>query len=318
MDALQQRASLNAGIRRFFAERGVLEVETPLLCRHTVTDPGLHPFETRFRHPGQLEGRVLYLQTSPEFAMKRLLAAGSGSIYQICKAFRNEESGRQHNPEFSLLEWYRIGFSLSDLMDEVESLVGGLFSHVAPLLPAERFDYGEVCERYLGLNPLSANWQTFMACANRLGLPEAEVLCGDDPCVWLDLLFSHFVQPHLGLGRLTFVHHYPDFMPSLACQSPEKPGCVERVEVFLSGMELGNGFHELSDPVEQAERFERDGRKRQALGLKASEPDAYLLAALERGLPDCSGMAIGLDRLLMGLHGADSIAGVLSFPVQSA
>ena len=318
MSALRARARVNAEIRCFFAEREVLEVETPLLCRHTVTDPGLQPFETQLRYPGQARGCGLYLQTSPEFAMKRLLAAGAGSIFQICKAFRNEESGRQHNPEFTLLEWYRTGFALSDLMDEVESLVARLFREAAALLPAERYDYVTLCEYHLGLNPLLAGQPEFMACSERLGLPEAAALCGDDRSVWLDLLFSHAVQPHLGQGRLTSVYHYPDFMPSLARNSSERPGCVERVEVFLSGMELGNGFHELSDAGEQAQRFERDRRKRREGGLAVPDPDGYLLAALEQGLPDCSGMAIGLDRLLMVMTGAESIAEVLSFPVQNA
>lgn len=316
--ALLRRARLNRRIRAFFEARGVLEVETPLLGRCTVTDPGLTGFVTRFHLPGQSAGTPLYLQTSPEFAMKRLLAAGSGSIFQICKAFRDEESGRQHNPEFTLLEWYRVGHGLFDLIDEVEALMRHLAEGEAELDAPERFRYRDVCRRYLGLDPVTASLDEFAACADAHGLVGAHALCGETRSIWLDLLFSHLVQPHLGRGRVTSVHHYPAFMPSLAAGCPGDADTVERVEIFLAGMELGNGFHELADAREQRARFERDLDMRRSLGLTVPDIDERLLAALASGLPDCAGIAIGLDRLLMALFGQTAIDEVLAFPVMRA
>lgn len=315
---LRHRAMLNAGIRQFFAERGVLEVETPLLGNRTVTDPALHPFETRFRLPGQVKGAELYLQTSPEFAMKRLLAHGSGPIYQIGKAFRNEEHGRHHNPEFTLLEWYRPGYTLSDLMGEVEALFAAILQDVTLVGPPERVTYAEVFTRHIGLHPLDAELTAFAAFADNQGLGESRQLCGEDRTVWLDLLFSHFVQPRLGPGHLTSVYHYPACMPSLARACTHDARWVERVEVFWSGIELGNGFHELTDSQEQRRRFELDQRQRYAAGLPVPDLDDRLLEALRHGLPECAGIAIGLDRLLMIMTGVPSIAETLTFPIDRA
>lgn len=318
LDLLRRRAELLAAIRRFFAGREVLEVETPLLCHAAVTDPNLHAFATRFLPPGAREGCGLYLQTSPEFAMKRLLAAGSGSIYQICKAFRDEEAGRYHNPEFTLLEWYRVGFSLADLMDEIEALFAAVCGAGYPLAVAERHAYADLFQRHLGIDPLSADIADFVRCAAAQGFHEAEALCGEDRGIWLDLLFGYFVQPRLGRGRLAFVYDYPVCLPSLARKRPDDPRVVERVEVFLEGMELGNGFHELADAVEQEARFEADLAERRARGAVLPPKDGRLLAALSHGLPDCSGVAVGLDRWLMLLAGEQAIGGVLAFPVDRA
>ena len=307
-----------AKIRRFFAERDMLEVETPLLCHAAGTDPNLQPFVAEFRQPGQTQGTPLYLQTSPEFAMKRLLAAGSGSIYQICKAFRNEEAGRHHNPEFTLLEWYRVGFGLDDLMDEIDALLACVFSGVREMRPAERHAYRALFARYTGLDPALATTEEFITCARSHGLDEAEALCGEDRNTWLDLMFSHLIQPKLGLSRPSFVHGYPACLPSLARAKPGEPDVVERVEVFMDGLELGNGYHELADAAEQERRFDADLTLRRALGLALPPKDQRLLAALDSGLPDCSGIAIGLDRLLMLLTGEESIGQVLAFPVQVA
>lgn len=326
-----------AKIRRFFAGRGVLEVETPLLCRAAGTDPNLQPFTADFRLPGQTQGTPLYLQTSPEFAMKRLLAAGAGSIYQICKAFRNEEAGRFHNPEFTILEWYQVGFGLEDLMDEVDALLTCLFAGICELQPAERISYRDLFQRHTGLNPLQASIADFATCAQRHGLDEAEMLCGENRSVWLDLLFSHLVQP--GLGRLkrpddspppqrsagvlstirpSFVHSYPAFLPSLARKKPGEPEAVERVEVFIDGVELGNGYHELADAAEQEKRFDADLSARREMGLALPPKDRRLLAALDAGLPDCSGIALGLDRLLLLTTKAQALGEVLAFPIDRA
>jgi lysyl-tRNA synthetase class 2 len=301
-------------IRRFFDQRGVLEVETPLLAHAAVTDPNLHAFTSEFRLPGLSQGETLYLQTSPEFAMKRLLAAGSGSIFQICKAFRNEEAGRYHNPEFTLLEWYRPGFGLEDLIAETDALLACLLAGRRELEACERISYRALFARHTGLDPIHATTSEFAACAERHGLPETAALCGDDRSLWLDLLFSHRIQPSLGLGRVSFVQDYPACLPSLAQAKPGEPEVVERVEVFIAGLELANGYHELADAAEQAQRFDADLAYRRAAGLPLPPQDRLLLAALAAGLPDCSGIALGLDRLLMLLTGAESIDKVLAFP----
>ncbi|BBA33218.1 uncharacterized protein YjeA [Methylocaldum marinum] len=318
MAALQKRAVMLASIRRFFAARHVLEVETPLLCRAGVTDPNLHPFKTVLRKPGAAAGDPLYLQTSPEFAMKRLLAAGSGSIYQICKAFRNEESGRHHNPEFTLLEWYRVGFDLDRLIDEIDALLREICRDDLILEASERLSYRELFREHVGADPLSGSFEELAECSGTRGLPEAEALCGEDRSFWLDLLFSHLVQPRLGRGRIAFVRDFPAFLPSLARKKSDDPRVVERVEIFLEGLELGNGFHELTDAVEQEERFDRDLAVRKANGQSLPAKDERMLAALKNGLPDCSGIALGLDRLLMIMMQAESIADVLTFPTARA
>lgn len=318
-ETLRARAKLLGEIRKFFAERGVLEVETPLLGRYTVTDPHLSPFETRF---GSADGKVgtetLFLQTSPEFAMKRMLASGSGSIFQICKAFRNEEVGRWHNPEFTLLEWYRVGFGLTELMDEVDALLAKLFGASVTLAESERLSYRSVFRQHVGVDPSDANWPDFDQCARRLGFPEASSLCGTSLATWLDFLFSHAVQPHLGRGRISFVHDFPSCLPSLARYKEGNPGAVERAEVFLHGTELANGFHELTDANEQERRFDADIASLRDRGSCIREKDPRLLAALRAGLPDCAGIALGIDRLLMLLTGATEIAEVLAFPFAEA
>lgn len=305
-------------IRRFFDERGVLEVETPILSKGSVTDPNLHPFVTEFRQPGQTSGVRLHLQTSPEFAMKRLLAADSGSIYQICKAFRNEECGRHHNPEFTLLEWYRVGFGLDGLIDEIEDLLFAVLDGKRELAPARRISYRRLFAELVGFDPLQADATAFAEGARRHGLFEAPAICGEDKNVWLDLLFSHIVQPRMDLGRVYFVYDYPACLPSLARQKPGDEMVVERVEVFLDGQELANGFHELADAVEQERRFNADLAVRHREGLPMTPKDQRLLDALAHGLPDCSGMAVGLDRLLMLMTGADHINQVLAFPVANS
>lgn len=302
-----------AAIRAYFAARDVLEVETPLLCQGTGTDPHLE-----FIPVPSAAGEPRYLQTSPEFAMKRLLAAGSGSIYQICKAFRGHESGRLHNAEFTLLEWYRLDCDLTGLMDDMEALLhrvaDGKLRHAA----TRRAGYREVFLEYAGIEPLEADFRQLAASAARHGLPEAGHLCGEDRFLWLDLLFSHIVQPQLGRDGLCFVYDYPACQPSLARAKPDDGRWVERVELFWRGVELANGFHELADVEEQAARFEAERQVRRERGQPVPEADGRLLAALDHGLPDCSGVAVGLDRLLMLLAEADHIDRVLAFPYATA
>lgn len=316
MEMLRLRAQVLADIRRFFAARAVLEVETPLLSHSSATDPHLDFFTTDYCSPPLRH--TLFLQTSPEFAMKRLLAAGSGSIYQIGKAFRNGESGRFHNPEFTLLEWYRVGFTLPQLMDEIARLMAVLFNGHRSLNPAQRFSYQEIFQRHTGLNPLVFSYQDYCTYARDNHMPEAADVCGYDHGLWLDFIFSHNVQPRLGENAVCMVYGYPACQSSLARINEYNPQITDRVEVFIKGIELGNGYYELTDAKEQGRRFDEEASIRQQRKRPAVVKDKHLIAALEAGLPDCSGMAIGLDRLLMLLSDSSSINDVLNFPLHRA
>ncbi|MEK7323016.1 MAG: elongation factor P--(R)-beta-lysine ligase [Pseudomonadota bacterium] len=307
---LRQRAQLLAELRDFFAARDVMEVETPVLYGAGATDPQLASFSAEYHGPGAPSGRTLYLQTSPEFTMKRLLAAGSGPIYQISKAFRNGEAGRRHNPEFTMLEWYRPGWDHHALMDEVEALIRQIL--VAPA--AARVSYGDLCLRYLGIDPHGAELTELRDAAAARGIT-APVGLGDDRDGWLDFLWSHGVEPRLGGdGRPVFVIDYPASLAMLARLRPGSPAVAERFELYLHGVELANGFHELADGGEQRRRFEQDNARRRGAGLPAMPFDEHLLAALMHGLPDCGGVALGVDRLLMLRIGAQDIGEVLAFP----
>ena len=314
LDALRLRAGVLASIRAFFAERGVMEVETPLLSQATSTAPYLESFKTVYRAPGEDAGKTLYLQSSPEFAMKRLLAAGSGAIYQICKAFRNGEAGRLHNPEFSLLEWYRPGFDLDALMDEVEALLLRLLPSQSTL----RLSYAEVFERYLGLDPHRATVQALRDCFRRRQGAEPAGVKAEDRDAWLNLLLTHYIEPQLAAHGLVFIFDYPASQAMLARIRPGSPPLAERFEVYLQGVELANGFHELGDSAEQRRRFEADRSSRREAGLEDIAIDERLLAALAAGLPACSGVALGLDRLIMLVGSSHQLDEVISFPVDRA
>lgn len=315
LELMRLRARMLADIRNFFADRSVLEVETPLLSHSVGTDPQLEFFTTEYCLSPQRQ--TLFLQTSPEFAMKRLLAAGSGSIYQIGKAFRNGESGRFHNPEFTMLEWYRVDFTLLQLMDEIAELIEGLFSGQS-LQETQRVSYQDIFASFTGLDPLAFSYQDYCAFARECQLSEAVDICGYDHAVWLDFIFSHKVQPHLGKNALCMVYGYPACQSSLARVNQHNAQLTERVEVFINGIELGNGYYELADAEEQSRRFDKELAIRQQQKLPISVKDNYLIAALESGLPECSGVAIGLDRLLMLLSGSASIEDVLSFSIHRA
>jgi len=311
-ELLEARAGLLDGVRRFFRARGVLEVETPILSAAAGTDPALEPFVTRYLGPGASGGQCLYLQTSPEFPMKRLLAAGSGDIFQVAHAFRQGERGPRHNPEFTLLEWYRTGFDHHRLMEEVAELVNEL---LGAALPVEKVAYRALFRDRFGWDPLEAEVEEMAATAAGLGL-EAEGLETRDQ--WLDLLMGLALEPGLGRGRLTFVHDYPASQASLARLCPADSRLACRFELYLEGMELANGFHELTDADEQLARFEADNRVRLARGQEPLPVDQRLIEALRRGLPDCAGVALGLDRLLMLKLQASAIDEVLSFPLGEA
>ena len=313
VDLMHLRAKLLHEIRAYFYANNVLEVETPILCQGAGTDPYLEHFTSY-----QTAMDKLYLQTSPEFAMKRLLAANAQSIYQICKAFRQGESGRFHNPEFTLLEWYRVGFNLTQLMDDIENLLSVLLDGKRFPDKAQRISYTAVFEKYTGLDALQFNFDLYQSVAIKQGYPEAGSLCGSDHAAWLDFLFSHCVQKDLGKTGLCMVYDYPACLPSLARIKADNSLLVERVEVFLLGIELGNGYFELSDADEQNRRFEQDIFLREQNGADKIPKDKRLLAALQNGLPDCSGIALGLDRLLMILSQKNAINEVLAFSIKNA
>lgn len=313
MEHIRLRARLLATIRAFFAERGVMEVETPLLSAAAATDPYLESFSCRYHGPGEYDGERFYLQTSPEFAMKRLLAAGSGPIYQICKSFRNGEFGRHHNPEFTMLEWYRPGFDHHLLMDEVEALIRMILG----CGEAERVSYGDLFQRHLGFDPHTVSCDRLQRCARLKGLDVAGM--GDaDRDTWLTLLLTHLIEPSLGAKQPLFVYDFPASQAMLARVREGQPAVAERFELYVKGVELANGFHELADAGQQRRRFEENLNKRSELGMARLPMDSSLLQALVAGLPDCAGVALGMDRLLMLVAGADALRQIIAFPFDRA
>ena len=286
-----------------------MEVETPLLSAAAATAPFLDSFVTRYQGPLAPQGQNLYLQTSPEFAMKRLLAAGSGPIYQVCKAFRNGEAGTQHNPEFTMLEWYRPGFDHHALMDEVEALVDSILDTG----PVQRIKYRDLFQGRVGLDPLDFGAEEARACLLRHGI-EAPDMGDATPDDWLALILTHIIEPSL-TSEAVFIHDFPASQAMLARLSQTEPLTAERFELYVNGIELANGFHELLDGAEQQRRFESELQQRRQIGLPELPMDEALIDALKQGLPDCAGVAVGVDRLLMLAANEHNIAGVLAFPV---
>ncbi|OEF22748.1 elongation factor P--(R)-beta-lysine ligase [Vibrio rumoiensis] len=310
---LRQRAQLIASIRQFFAEREVLEVDTPAMSHATVTDIHLHTFKTEFIGPDFAHGKQVYLMTSPEFHMKRLLAAGSGSIYQINKAFRNEENGRYHNPEFTMLEWYRVGFDHHDLMAEMDALL----QQVLDCQPCEKMTYQDAFLQVLKVCPLEGSMQQLKQVAATLGLADiAEP--EQDRDTLLQLLFSIGIEANIGQQVPVMVYDFPASQAALAKINQTDPRVADRFEVYFKGLELANGFHELDNSKEQLSRFERDNQQRVEMGLSPQPIDYHLIAALEAGLPQCAGVALGIDRLIMLAIGCDHIDQVTAFPFPRA
>ena len=317
IETLRLRARSLEWVRRFFAERQVLEVETPLLCTAAVTDPHIASICCKIN---SLSGRTLYLRTSPEFHMKRLLAAGMPDIYQIGKAFRDDEIGTRHQPEFTLIEWYRRGFELSEMIDETCALIMDISSGCqTPISGVERIPYRELLLTKTGCDPLDDDPGRFLESArNALGdllEPDLETALGQHRSSWLDLLISQLVAPWLGRSGLSVVFDFPAEQAQLARLSPKNSRIAERFEVFHQGVELANGYRELSDPVQQSLRFDSDRRRRRELDLPDVDPDQALLQALHHGLPDCSGVAVGLDRILMLCNSHAHITETVSFSV---
>jgi lysyl-tRNA synthetase class 2 len=309
--ALRQRALALRYAREFFHARNVLEVETPAMINAPVSDLNLGSVRV------QMSGSdtPLFLHTSPEYAMKRLLAAGSGDIYQICRVYRGAERGRQHNPEFTMLEWYRLGFSLEQLMREVADLTRELLGQ--PQLPVEFVMFRDAVRRHAGFDPLDADLGELQRAAQALGLDANHAAkAGRDEL--LDLIVGAQVGPALGTHALTFVHRYPASQAALARLDAADPRVALRFELYHRGIELANGYHELTSGAEQRMRFAGDQKARAERGLPTFALDPHLLAALDAGLPDCAGVALGFDRVLMLAMNASSIDEVLAFPTERA
>jgi lysyl-tRNA synthetase class 2 len=296
-------------IRAFFDQRGVLEVETPLLSSSASTDPNLKSFATSYQR------RDLYLNTSPEFCMKRLLAAYGEPIFQVCKSFRDDELGPLHNPEFTMLEWYRPGFDMFELMDELADLVQVLVRNHQPGATFQRVSYAEVYQQAVGIDPHTTTADECRRCAVEHGL-SIPVGMGDSVDEWLDWLLIELVMPSLLTDRYTFIYDYPASQAALAKIHQNRYGhaVAARFELNYGEVELANGFDELLDADEQRRRFEQENEERSSRGLRSSIIDEYLLDALGHGLPRCSGVAMGVDRLLMILSGKSSLEQVLTFP----
>ena len=315
-EMLRLRAALLARTRGFFADRGVLEVDTPMVVNSPVTDVHIHT--ARVTLEASLAGSPTpppyFLHTSPEYAMKRLLAAGVGDIYQICHVVRGLERGRLHNAEFTLIEWYRLGYSLEALMSEVEALLSSLLGAAAATRVSVRLSYREAFLQELALDPFTASHEELLARARQAGFNGP----AGDRDELLELLMGTVVGPRLGQGALTFVHGYPASQAALAQLDPHDPRAAQRFELYCDGIELANGFHELASAAEQRTRFERDLAERRRLGLPEATIDERLLAALEAGLPDCCGVALGFDRTLMIAACAERLDAVLPFPIERA
>ncbi|HDR1070431.1 TPA: elongation factor P--(R)-beta-lysine ligase [Pasteurella multocida] len=311
IENLLARAKIIAEIRRFFTDRGLLEVETPVLSEFGVTDVHLSTFNTTFISPTAEKSKALWLSTSPEYHMKRLLAAGSGPIFQLCHVFRNEEAGQRHNPEFTMLEWYRPHFDMYRLINEVDDLL----QQILDCKPTESLSYQFVFQEYVGLDPLSAEKAELVVKAKQYHLQQAEQ---EDRDTLLQFLFSTVVEPNIGKENPVAVYHFPATQAALAQISSEDHRVAERFEFYYKGLELANGFHELTDVNEQLHRFEQDNVQRQKMGLPQRQIDKRLLGALQAGVPNCSGIALGVDRLLMIALGANAIHEVMAFGIENA
>lgn len=305
---LRQRAALNALIRAFFAERDVLEVETPILSAAGNTEPNIDSFHTRFSGHVDAGSAQRWLRTSPEYPLKRLLAAGVGDCYELGRVFRNGEAGGRHNPEFTMLEWYRVGWDHHRLIDETVALVRAALALVGRDATLQVLDYRSLYQAHVGLDPFEVSLEQLQAPLAEVRI-DADGLTRDD---WLDLLMTHCIQPHFGDDQMTVVHDWPASQAALARVRPGTPPLAERFELYLGAVELANGYHELNDADEQRARFVRDHAVRQARGSVLPPLDERLLDALP-GLPDCAGVAVGVDRLLMAMNRTGRIADVLAF-----
>ncbi len=310
-DAVRLRAALNRVAREFFHARDVLEVETPVLSQAGNTEPNIASFSLEFS--GRTDGapRTRWLRTSPEYALKRLLAAGIGDCYELGRVFRDGEAGGRHNPEFTMLEWYRVGWDHRQLIEETIALVQAALALVGRRAVPRVLRYRDLYRDVLGIDPFAADDAALRAALGEVVI-DPEGLGRDD---WLDLLMTHRLQPGFKADEMTVVVDYPASQCALARIATDADGCqvAQRFELYLGPLELANGYHELLDATEQGTRFDRDVRVRQARGAVVPPMDAHMLAGLSSGLPACAGVALGLDRLLMAMLQTERIAEVLAF-----
>ena len=313
LKALRLRADLYALLRRFFAERGVLEVETPVLSAAGNTDPNIESFALRFDGPRTAGEATRWLRTSPEFPLKRLLAAGVGDCYELGRVFRNGEAGKRHNPEFTMLEWYRVGMDHHQLMDEVSELLKSALTLAGRRATVRDTSFRQLYQDKFGFDPLLAPEEELRSPLQVYGI-DPTGLTRDD---WLDLLMTHRIQPTIPNNRILLVYDYPASQCALARVRAGDPPVAERFEVFLGPLEIANGYHELNDALEQRQRFEADLARRRARSAATPAMDERLLAGLPK-LPACAGVALGVDRLLMALMGTEKISDVVAFPFDRA
>lgn len=312
--ALVLRARLYALIREFFATRGVLEVETPILSAGANTEPNIASFSTEFSGHVDSGARERWLRTSSEFAQKRLLAAGVGDNYELGRVFRNGEAGQRHNPEFSMLEWYRVGWDHLRLIDETVELVQAALVLVGKNATIRKTTYRDLFLEALGLDPFAASEAELQAALGDVRIDPSGLFRDD----WLDLLLTHRIQPEFPCNCITVIYDYPATQCALAKIRTGNPSVAERFELYVGTQELANGYHELTDAAEQRARFLRDNARRRERGLQELPLDENFLAALEHGMPDCAGVALGIERLLMAMTGTDDIRDVLAFDFNQA
>ncbi len=305
-EAAASRAALLQRIREHFANEDVLEIDTPALATTAVSDVQIESLEIG---RSQVSRVPLYLHTSPEFPMKRLLAAGYPDIYSICRVFRDGEAGRRHQPEFTMIEWYRHDMELDQIVDDTLGLIVAALAETAPSAEPAVVDYRDAFLDATGVDPLDADIDALAACAD----DEVRVTIGEEHDDWLDWLFATRVAPRFAEDRLTVVRYYPASQAALARLCPNDARVADRFEVFLGDVELANGYVELTDAAEQCRRIEADNKERTRRGRVTRPVDGALLAALEAGLPQCAGVAMGLERLQMILDKADDIRDVITF-----
>lgn len=313
-EALALRAALYRLIRDFFAGRGVLEVETPMLSEAGNTEPNIESFTTAFNGPAAARPGPRWLRTSPEYPLKRLLAAGVGDCYELGRVFRNGEAGRRHNPEFTMLEWYRVGWDHLGLIEETVALVQAALAMVGRTAALRSLTYRELFVQALALDPFEAPVEDLSVPLAGFGI-RGEGLTRED---WLDLLITHRIEPAFPPDQITVVRDWPASQCALARIRPGTPSVAERFELYLGSYELANGYHELTDAAEQRARFEHDLARRRQRGQAEPPIDERLLTALSAGLPACAGVALGIERLLMQLAGTDDIRRVLAFAFAEA
>lgn len=319
LDMLQTRARLLSRIRAFFADKDIYEVQTQVMSHSGNTEPAIESFVTQYDGNAKQLATPSFLNTSPEFAMKRLLAAGSGSIFQICPVFRQGEQGRKHNPEFTMLEWYRLNFDHHALMGEVNLLVRFVAEDLLSFERSQFYTYQDAMLKFAEVDPFTATIEELKLATNKAGIDVVGLADSENERdSWLDLLMCQVVEKNLPENCPVFIYNYPASQAALSKIKKGSPDVAERFELYINGMEIANGFHELTDADEQALRFKQQQQLRKERGQPGIPADHHLIEALKHGLPDCAGVAIGLDRLLMALTGAEHINEVISFPFERA